>query len=937
MGRRSTRDKDGDTTVLFKKSQHTIYTQSRTCSGLSQVNTKSGIMQLKKNLSQHQYYEAGEKIKRDLSTETGICILRRYYKKKMNRTSTQGGSKSKYSTVNTEIDTIEEFQHGTSACGNSELTEINHDYDIPKIMMENFKYLINHWIEKHLLDNKDTKDKLESVLYSLLHRTELDRTSSSSSRSTYVLNRERLNNLVKDKNVETASLICQYCQNRSWIKKSRDNSQKESSCHSTPTSNKNIKVISTLSIPKNLHKKRHDENDKSNHKSNNSKRNVVLSLNKPSKVLDYSSFDLLTISTKSFTKRCATYDCDGKKRKRKKKRHIVFSPKPLYKSATDSTTDENKHKTRAKKSNLVPMPSLMKSIYADDPANITSTDDNINFFRNDNFTMTDANDSLAEVVTNIIEKHVSKTETIDVDMCESMYLQKPILNEEDTSDPMMTIDFMNESLVFSKQVQQKIDAICTKTRATDTDQSKIENNKPTKVRSKNSKRVAKLHKSDKRRIRVKNDRKRLHSRRLLGHCQTILQYFADYENKNNMKLDIHVTVLPVNNLQCKSTEMSRQDLNKIVYEKSETLIYNIKPSVLDKPKLSFETENHLKNVHNIIPLLDGADNQAKYIFKSGSCSEKTTLSQENNAITIDRSTTTEVEILDEINELKSIIKDLTKAAEVFVRNHVNKDTKKSQCGNLTCKLENISKGIQFSKEISKHPLISGIKLSKEPKKIDVNEFYNRLMRKSTSYNIIDSESILRVTDMTSAANEFHKRNKSVKSLPNSRSMMDIINNVHKRQLLTYFCDEYDKNDYIYNTTGAPGPAHPKMWLKLNKPQKHPDPVCMIDSGELVELIPSECQEGCRSSTVTSTDDVEKCCYEQDTENHRSGMGFGEGCFYCLLLWIPMIILASLFYSYVIKGYVYPQGPAKGLREGYIPPNKTDTLSYTINLSDLGFK
>lgn len=942
MGKRSVREKDGDTRVIFKKSQHTIYTQSRTCSGISQINTRSGIVQIKKNLSQHQYYKEGEKIKRDLSTETGICILRRYYKNKNNRMSIQEGSKSKYSAANTEIDTIEEFQHD-----NSEHAEPNNEilkYDISKIMMDNFKYLINGWIEKYLLENSDAEEKLESVLYSLLHRTKLDKTSTSSSRSTYILNRERLSQEVKNKKVAT-SLIFQYCQHKSCIKKPRKSSWMKSSCHSTPASHKNVKVISTLSIPKNLHKKCQDKNDKSNHKFKKNKQKNVLLINKPSKLFDCPSFDLLTISTKSFTRRCATYDCDGKKKKRKKKRHIVFLPKPFYKSATDSTTDENKHKTReTKKSNLEPMPSLMKSIYADDPANITSTDDNIHVFRNDNFTMTDENNSLSESVTMKVDKVESKAPNDDImgiDAYGSEFCHESILNEEDRSDPMMVIDFKNESLVFSQQIESKIEAVCTKTRATDTGKAKIDDSKLMKRRRKHSRRVSKFNKPEKKRLSTRNTKKSWSpNQKILGHCENILQYFADFENNTNMKLDIHITVLPVNNLQNKSTDMNKQDTDtaRQTYEKCKTLIYNVESTSLNNPK---STDFNNENAHNIIPLLDGADNQSKYILKSGSCSEKVTISREINTLTIDRSTITDAEIRDDLNELKSIIKNLTLVAETFVKDHnIRKETKPSQCDNITMhKMEIISKAVQFSKEISKHPLLSGIKLSKEPKKIDYNELYNRLMRKSTSYNIIDSESVLRVTDMTSAANEIHNMNKSVKSLPNSRSMIKATSDMH-RKLLAYFCDDYNTDDFIYNTCAGASTCS-RIWPKRHKYKNKPQPMTgMSYSGDIA--MESEC-DGCKNPKIlcscdTSNDDIETCITctrDREPVCQREGMGFGEGCFYCMLMWIPVILIGSLLYSYVIKEAIYPSNVAKGLREG-LPKNESVLLPYNIKLSDLGF-
>lgn len=927
MGKQRNNNKDDSTNILFKTSQHTIYTQSKTCSGVSQIHTRSGIRHLKKYISQtHLGYAEGNKMKKDFSVATDICILRRKFKKKKNRLSVQEGSKSKYSTVvDTEIDTIEDFQHNTSACGDSEYTEANNvQFNISKVMMDNFKYLLCSWIQTQLLRNKDTSDKLDSVLYSLLHRTGLDKARPSSSRSTYVLNRECRTQKAKKKKVATTSIFCKYCQNKSWIR----HICKELYSHSTPTLYKNIKVISTLSVPKSLHKKVQDRFDtKSNHKNKKTKyMNVVSSINISSKLPDYSSFDLQAVSTKSFIKRCATYNCSGKTKKHKKKRHIVFSSKPIFNSATG--IDKNKHKaTQTEHSKLVSMPSLMKSIYADDLGNVSSTEDNFNFFWNDNFTITGANGCLTEVINHKTDTIESKVVMADLNTGQTVY-QQATLNEQDRSEPMITIDIMNETLELSKIFQPKSADVSSITRATEIDKENTKNSIQTERRHKHRCRnIFNFSKKEKKRIKTTSDKKsRRSDQRFLDHCQNIFQYITDHENKNSMKLDINITVLPATCLQNKSTETSRQDLN--TYEKSVTTIYNFETTFLDSQKFS-NADNTLEDTHIIIPLLDGADNQATYIFKSESCSEKT-LSHQKNAITTDHSIITNVEILDNINYIKSKIKDLTTLTGAFVKYHVINEGKslKHDYNNTAQKFEYILKGIQFSKEISKHPLLLRVQLSKETNKIDTNEFYNRLMKKSTSYNIINSKTILRDTDTTSATNEIKIRIKPVKSLPNYRTIVEETNNMTRRKLFTHFCDKYNKNDAPLKT------CIQKCLIHTN----FQDTVCVRNSTEIKKFIDTNCSESKQAPSRRYTYDEETCYFlpEQNPVCRQKDMGFGKRCVYCLLFWISFILIAILFYIYVLKdAFSNPKLPAVELRHGQFRGSKEGFI-YHFKLSDLGF-
>ncbi|KAH9643625.1 hypothetical protein HF086_000099 [Spodoptera exigua] len=392
-------DKEGDTKIIYKKSNAAFYSHSRTVSGVSQSFSRSGILQIKKNLENNHYYEDRGKLKRDLSVETDICILRRYYRGKKNKLSTRDGSaKSKYSTViDTEIDIIDEFPD-MSACGDNDTdNKSSTRLDIASLMIDNLKDLLNQWIQEHLIENKDNKQKIDSVIHTIFDKFDKNKTMTSSSGSTYVLHKETTIHEVKDKKVPSPSFTCYYCkQNIQGVKvrSSSSISQKESSVLAIPFKCKDIRIISTLSIPRSFHKK--GIKDQKSHSGSWYKakkikhKNIILSIDKSKKVANSSSFDLLAISTKSLLKKYTNYDVHVKK----KKRHIVFIPKPLFKSATESSSMTNNEYVQLNtvdinKGQLDDMPSLMKSLF-----NELEIADNLNKHiqndtKNDNCTMTE--------------------------------------------------------------------------------------------------------------------------------------------------------------------------------------------------------------------------------------------------------------------------------------------------------------------------------------------------------------------------------------------------------------------------------------------------------------------------------------------------------------------------------------------------------------------
>ncbi|KAG6444128.1 hypothetical protein O3G_MSEX003208 [Manduca sexta] len=915
MGKRYYKSKCGDTRILFKKS-NTICTQSRTCSGASQFYTRSSILQHQKNLSQtNEYYVDSGKIKRDLSVETDVCILRRYYKSKLHK---RDNSKSKYSTVITEIDSVKKFRHG--ACGDSKTTtKDNQQVDIAAMMVENLKGLLTNWIQKHLLENKDTQEKIETVLHSIIHKGREPKADKISSRSTYILSREGHNYEVKNKKVETASLICDYCNHKSRpITTNSSSNVKDLSSQSVPSPIKKLRVLSTLSIPRNIKVSK----IKSMYKLKKIKHNK--SKHSQSKLLDSSSFDLLAISTRSFTKRCVTYGM-----RRPKKRRIAFHSKPVHNNVSNTTETEEKEVPRAykevKKAELEDMPSLVKSIYADHPANLRPN--NINRTpTSDTFTLTEKN--------NLKPAHLKDDNVSKDDKYTSKASFANTQTGRDQSEPMITIDFVSNSVEFP--IEKEFEQITSR----QDDGVNVSSKKNVYLsKRRRSLKLAKPRYTQNRKFTLscnKDEYQMASKKELFNHVQNILKYITEGGSKGNFKLDIHVSVLPVKG---KSVDMSSQISNISI---RKNIIGTSIEGNTDKPIPSTESKQNLhteiiindvpEQTPDIIPILDGAASQAKYIFNTENSIKYEPV---RTNVTADQGTkTSKLEIVQEIHDLKSVVKHLLHTAETLVSEQLKKETNKQRMSphksnNVktietikTCK-KPISQGIQISNDFAKNLPLAGIKLSKEPKR-DTIEFCHRLMRKSTSYKIIESESVLRVTDMTVGGKAENSPEFDI--LPKSKSLIDVAK--EKKNVIAYYCDASCNDSCCGRDNSA---AFSKISLDRSvkskkKQESRSSSSCECSRNHTHQPVVNDSAERIPECPTSVYIDIEECCDKNALMRHRKGMGFGEGFIYCLLLWIPVTIIACLFYNYVIKDLLRPSD--KG--------GSKNTSMLHVKLSDLGF-
>lgn len=921
-----------DTKVLFKKSNITIRTHSRTCSDASQM-TRSGIMQIKKTISRtNDYYREGDKVKRDLSVETGFCILRRYYKSKHKRDKCSiqpSTAKSRCSTVaDTEMDSVDEFKPDASACGDSRSkfkidNQVNPpNVDITAMMIDNLKSLLNDWIKKHVLEDMETKKKLIDVLDSILNSLEGNISSERSSCSTYILERNGEGYKVRNKKTATNSITCQYCkQKQTSLITNRSSSVlfRKYSRFTIPFPYRHLRIISTLSIPRNLNRKEKVKKKDMVYKIKKvPKKNLVLSSSKKEKkvVLNVSSCEDPPASKKSMVKCSRKHE----KKTQMKKRGVIFVPQMYYKSTTEYTSttevEDANNKTEEKKQiHLDTMPSLVKSIYADDPANVTSTDEvhPTQQNRNDNFTMTEAfrpSIQIGHSVSNV-QFHEAKYECCKENVKTSKTVQQRYENHSNFGYINQRLEFPNIGI--PKQQVSK------------------HSKKKTKPKSRLRKKYIKVSrrrrspwfKYENMKYRhftylYRKNSKYMRENEFLNHFRNVFKYFANYEGKRNIKLEIHCNVYPLFDDEEKQSNVDTGE-----FQNHELQMTPVNDCITETPKVDNAIEYDNKSEHSakrsdlnpeIIPLLDGSVSQAKYIFKSDNSTSKSEDTMKYAEIIDQGTVMTGLEVSKELEELKIAIRELSATAEKIVSEHLKRKSVEKppkDLPNIAAKtksiLENtneklikrstLSKGIQISNTVAKGQLLSGIKLSKEPKRVE--EFTNRLKKRSSSYHVIDSESILKVTDMTSAV---MNQKLTEPKLKKSQSLLQLTTEANKQRLIAFFCDGSRKNDkMIYSLTGKQSRCRrlsPKDSCPFEQCKQRNSPPYSENKIFIPVKVSQDSYPGCNHEYCSSVYiDVAKPTI---TVKKRGGIPYWEGCLYCILLWIPLIVILYFFYDYVIK-------------------------------------
>lgn len=948
--------------VIFKTSLATLCTRSKTCSGISQLSTRSGVLRIQKSLrKKHSYYvDKKGKVKRDLSIETDFCYLRRFCRQKLNMTSNLGSSaKSRYSAMDTEVGTIEEFPDA-SACGDNEITEIRSNYptNLECLMVDNLKNLLGQWIEKHLISKNESKQKLDTVFDCILNKLKENSEQEISSDTTYVIHKEEQNQEVKNKKIATA-FSCQFCKHKSSRKLVTSKSSHNDFSSAPVPGHKDMRIISTLSIPRTFNKRGLDGRKKRTSSCKLGKikrRNIILSIDKFDKLIDTTSFDLLAVSAKSLAKRYQHL---------KEKKHIIFFRKPFYRSATCTANILNSKNVKvndfdSKKYLLEALPSLLNNLYKNESVIVNSSaDKNVQFdTKNDNSTMTDG-------VTN---------EIINTDVIEDTSAGNQIKYDTAPTCSYKDINYLtiNKTTYTSTSHMNFINKKSKKRGKVNKRRRQIFGNKispnTSKLSNLDSKHFTFMYETATKQI--------LQGQDLLKYWQSLFQYFNENNGNKKIKLDIHISLSPQSECETKDTCTDICNDVRSLYEDvngDATILYNMKPETEPShlPPIAMnsqlETESDIiysprYPVPEIIPLLDGAVSQAKYILDASS---REKVENKSNWCVDHSMMTNEIEILQEISDLKLIIKNLAMNTEKLVTKQIRKDsgnsniyaslnpsynyTSSSKC-EAVINLINLSKAIQVGAEFKTNLIKSENKVSKTK---DTLEYYNRLTKKSTSFRIIDSESLLRVTDMTSKGDEMNKFNHQfidealMCAIPKSLSLFDLPSERNKK-LIAFFCDNCVKPKVDYRnsgrSSGRPVIPRPKscksgsknkkwhFWRKPKKtdircPRSTSGSSCVIPISNLGYTSTSSCRT---PNSMIDDEELGKPC------KVTRGMGFSEGCMYCMLLWIPVLILGCLFYSHILKDYVVsPDKILYGKRTSKVESIPNSTVVY-LKLSDLGF-
>lgn len=1122
MGKRI-HDRDADTKILYKKSYTSIYTHSRTCSGISQ-QTKSTTFPRRK-LSNHKGYIDGQKIKKDLSIETDVCVLRRYYKYKRNWMSSKAATsaKSRYSNY-TEIDTIAEFRD-SSACGDKLLGEEDLEnlrpptnMDWTNMMLENFKDLLNKWIRKHLIEDKNTRGKMEDIFEAVLQGVESRRAQKSSSCTTYVLSKE---DETYNKNFQVLNVAAstdyngQCCSSRHPNVPSFENF--EQSRYTVPMIYKNLRIVSTLSIPRNINRRKRYSRRRKLRRikvDRTPNKNLLVSYMKtpPKFLATVSSFNLLAISTKSLIKRCVNFDDNRfKDINRNQQQHLILFSEPSNKSATASaiSIEEVKYKDIKKlkmhfndKHRLLMSKSLLeKTRKNENPArkdidHCNNTDTVAYSSKNQNTdTAKFKNTNTYKNTDTFKNTDAHKTTDAFKDTKYAIYKANAqissILNERDHSEPLVSIDLLNQSLEYqregkihkfnceeNKNVKKKTSPALQK--------SSIVCKKHKKKRHDRSSSIIRKYEKKKRPnftyLYKRVNSKTFERDKLMRNMEDIIKYIANLNGGGNIKFEIHFNL--GSNSVSKNEELIRMENSSKLAKKQKTESNYSKPIIdTQKPTMVYtanQTPDTISNIFfamqkkstecickkkqqvedtgtstrteskkekpEIIPILDGAASQTKYMVSTHSIpknkaaesiqelqAEKSKENAKNRDFKQLQTSKQIIPVIDfdlkqEIGELRTAIRDLASTTEKLLNEHyqskvstvnatINTTTKMSNkkdsglnihailpsnsnsvelatagskkfssinatinsvenrsnskrlsSGDATINslderidskeeeenevrivqyITNASlvkdqtiKATQYSTKIPlpKHHKTDSIQavtankhdkgLQNSSQKVTIEnsqeqkkKMASALKKHSASYRVIESESIIKVTNMTSNSSDSKQQmyyDKALTcSLPKSRSLFEFSMDFTNRDILAYFCDNIKtplRSAFTYVTPAV-------------SPESRSPSESRRDNAINME-------EGLASKTSNDESDQHKSSgstiFEETYSPEGSRqvkfrtMGANEGVLFCTIIFVPVIIILVLLYQFVLK-------------EKNSNPSKTNPdPNHYVKLSDLGF-
>ncbi|XP_050679504.1 uncharacterized protein LOC126975590 isoform X1 [Leptidea sinapis] len=866
------------TKIVYENSFDTLKTNSKTLSEWSQYCTKGITTQFKKQTAYSHYYEDNGKLKRDLSIETDICILRSYYRNNRKRhciinTISTRSNNTINDSQNKSIGKLED----ASACGDNFLE--NHlNIDITNMVVENLKKLLNEWIKRYLLDKKNTKQEIETVLDSILHQVNL--TKSSSSYTSCTLDVEILSETLTE---NTNAVDTQEVYNNAF-------KHIRTSYLSIPLTNKKLKLVSTLSVPKNLSRPKR-KIKKLRNRAKHHKNKIYFPM-------DSSELsNIFAISPKVLTEKCATY----KEQSVEVNNHCTFDFEKKSQYDIYHVKDSN------------------KNFYTE-----------INPLKNE--------DDNAEDYTNLKQKYYGKN------------IEHKEIDASDYNNQMLKTSkvHQNRSVNMKNSKRKPPESKARKNRAYPSFQY-VKSNKKYSVNTANT-----------------------HSKKsdILQSLQHIIKCIE--KSKNVMKVDVKLNVFPIVKEDKKSIP-NHSKTNKT--KNTSHLFHKVEPTFTCT---KFNKKHNVKRlhkctsnkVHTNFPLCGSGFEKTKYLINRQTSTSNIHEYESNIKLKNfnNRGTCTSkcFEIKNEIGEIGSLIKYINNLAKNIHQDSIVVDKIHSKILYITpvtleVKQEdenphcfktkkNITSPIKSTEPQCKScntrtHLIPGHELSMELR--DYIEFNSDQDKKSTSYRIIDSECILRVTDMTTVPCDFPRQiaNEEMKwSLHKSKSLIELTSEQDTGNILTFYCDDL----ILPHHHGCKMQSVPCSSKICHNSTAYPIDSCIANTcsynyvEECYNTKNSQSRLSCEYNPIKETLENHHTCSsvcvnmedERLCENKlvlcKREMSFNEGCFYCVLLWIPSLIILWLLYVNIIRDRIKP---LQNLGE---PNTELNTTHNSIMLHDLGF-
>ncbi|KAL4703892.1 hypothetical protein ACJJTC_013069 [Scirpophaga incertulas] len=281
--------------------------------------------------------------------------------------------------------------------------------------------------------------------------------------------------------------------------------------------------------------------------------------------------------------------------------------------------------------------------------------------------------------------------------------------------------------------------------------------------------------------------------------------------------EVHVDLYP-------SFKKENRIAEDIVYSNNgQTYFLNNCDNMATSPKESVNPKrNESNSTPEITSLFHTIASHSKYTLKSDLDLKKS--QQVNNTFenTEKSAIITTLEINKDLHEINSAIVDLSVLAGKALTKHLKnvvqqmatlikpiEDIRNSNTfkPSILCDAQKLE-GTQISYTSDKDKPFSGIKIAKSGKKR--YEFTSNMKRKSSSYTIIKSESIINVTDMTKPAMSDAITPKIYMSLSKDS------NTLHNQNVITYICDECQSTKTkhsIYNDEETPKNDESKNYNK----------------------------------------------------------------------------------------------------------------------------